>query len=105
MTKVTVLGYRKGPQPSATEMVEQELMRARCQLVDDNPDLLVELCGTYEMAEEFYKTKCNKNCVRLYNLLDVNNSNPNFYQQAAIDYENCEIATTISQTVDRKSVV
>ncbi|MEK6881587.1 MAG: glycosyltransferase, partial [Nanoarchaeota archaeon] len=42
---------------------------------------------------------CNKPCVRLYNLLDVMNKTPDIYNQTKLDYEECEIAATISYTV------
>lgn len=96
MLKVKVFGYRG--KINSTERIERELVRQGCELVEKNPDLLIEMCGLYEKAQEFYQ-KSEKKPIRLYNLLDVNNKDINFYNQAKWDYINSEIATTISYTV------
>lgn len=100
MLKVTVMGYRGDPLPSSTERIEKELVNQGCELVNNSPDLLIHTTGLYKESQEFYK-KCKIKPIRLYNLLDVNNSNPNIYIQARLDYEECEIATTISNTAKK----
>ncbi len=98
MLKVKVFGYRG--KFNSTVRVEQELVRQGCELVNENPDLLIELCGLFSDAQTFYKT-CSNKPIRLYNLLDVMNRTPNFYDQAKLDYEEAEITTTISNVVKK----
>lgn len=95
--KVKVMGYRGQPFPSVTERVEKELTTQGCEIDEQNPELLIHTTGAFNDAETFYKT-CKKPPIKLYNLLDVNNSDPNFYNKVRLDYENCEIACTISNT-------
>lgn len=98
MVKIKLFGYTGSIRPSPTEMVEAELLNMGCQIVETNADCVVETCGLFEKAQEFWEKDGHK-AVRIYNLLDVNNPNPNFYNKARIDYNNCEIATTISNVV------
>lgn len=98
MLKVKVFGYRG--RFNSTERIEQELIKQGCELVNENPELLIELCGTFETVQAFYQT-CSNKPVRLYNLLDTMNKTPNFYDQAKLDYEEAEITTTISNVVKK----
>ena len=92
------MGYEGPPFPHIVERLEKELTNQGCQIVDRDPDLLIEACGIYTKAQEFYR-RCSNKPLRLYNLLDVNNSSLAFYNQAQLDYQECEIACTISNTV------
>lgn len=95
MIKCCVFGYRGQPSPSATERIEKELVSQGCELVNENPDLIIHTTGLFTDAQNFYKT-CSNKPIRLYCLLDVNNRTPGFYNETKKDYEECEIATTIS---------
>ena len=102
MYKIKIFGYRAGPQPSATERIENELLNLGCK-IDDDPDLIIHTTGLFDDAEKFYNS-CAVKPVRLYNLLDANNTNPGFYDKTINDYQNCEIATTISITAKNKII-
>ena len=65
--------------------------------------MLIHTTGLFEDAEKFYNN-CHVRPVRLYNLLDSNNTNPGFYDKTIKDYQNCEIATTISITSKNKII-
>ena len=82
-------------------MIESELRSLGCN-IEDNPDLLIHLNGTFEDAEKYY-TDCIKKPVRLYVLLDIDTSKPiNWYDGVKIDFENCEIPCVISETVNKQ---
>lgn len=99
MLKIKVFGYR-GPHNN-TEVIESELRSLGCNIEND-PDLLIHLNGTFEDAERYY-TDCVKKPVRLYVLLDIDaTKSVNWYNQVKNDLENCEIPCVISETVKKQ---
>ena len=96
--KIKIFGYTGSVRPSPTEMIQKELVDLGCEVVEKEADCILETCGLYKNAQKFWNED-GKKAVRIFNLLDVNNQNPNFYDQAWRDYEDCEIACTISNTV------
>lgn len=98
MIKAKVFGYRGFPTPSATERIEKELVNFGCELTNNDPDFIIHITGLFDDAQKFYKS-CKNRPVRLYCLLDVMNKSPGFYNQTKLDYEECEIAATISNVV------
>lgn len=92
--KIKVDGYRGAC--SQTKNIEKAFNLLGHAIVHDDPvDLLVNLNGLFNESENFYHSSDSKP-VRLYNLLDVNNTSIGFYDECINHLNSAEIVTTIS---------
>lgn len=99
--KVWIDGYR-GPF-NATERIEKEFLKLGHVLTEDSPDLIYHVNGLFEKAEDIYQKNSHNSPIRLYNLLDLNNSDPNFYNSNVPYILNCEIFSVISNVVKQQA--
>lgn len=93
--KFLILGYRG--KIDSTSRIEAEIIKQGHELSNE-PDVLVELCGPFDKAEEIYKSLKVKP-KRIYCLLDIDkNKSAEFYKTAKQHLESADIALSISQT-------
>ncbi len=96
MIKIKVFGFRGTN--SSISSIEEGLIKLGCEL-SDKPDVVLELCGLYQTAEDFCAS-LDYTPKKIYNLLDIDpNKDISFYSEAIEHLNNADIITTISNFV------